>query len=620
MRHNKLSSYEAITLLKHEIFLGTILINIFMEGLGAGTSLETLLQKSQQHTVLLSDLRENSEVIRKTDEKTLSQLQKLQQAASQTLEVAKARKQQSKETSNTLKAINETTINANAINSKRQTSALNTLSKTIDVGLNVVNQKMFSLMEKLGSSLAGAFASVGRSLENKLYNLTGSLSIVLKPLVGIVKIGFSMITKLVAVPLKMLWEGFKAFNQTLFGKITTTVLSVYLMYKFLTGTAFGDAISNAINNYRQNHKGGVVDTSMNIVEFVGKHPKTSIAIGALSTILLGALTRGLGGIITKAGGNILGKIPTFFGKGKAGGNILGKIPTFFGKGKTAAATGAAADIGAAGYFTSKKAARKYLQKHNINTRGMSEEQMLTKANSYRAATEMPKPTSPTINSTANATKLSKLGKFASVGGKLLKMGGGGIGSILGGGLLDYIADKVENKTVSGLLNVGSAALSGALLGRVGGPAGMVVGGILGAGASLLAGEGGKKLFGSSNERTDMDTLSNMTQQQVQAANAQIHTAEDTAESLKETNKILTRVVEKMSTDAQQGVNRREASSAEQARQKDAAELIKKTGDTNALLDTISKSLESIANALGIKNMQVGNKTSKSNTIAVGNAS
>jgi hypothetical protein len=163
MRHNKLSSYEAITLLKHEIFLGTILINIFMEGLGAGTSLETLLQKSQQHTVLLSDLRENSEVIRKTDEKTLSQLQKLQQAASQTLEVAKARKQQSKETSNTLKAINETTINANAINSKRQTSALNTLSKTIDVGLNVVNQKMFSLMEKLGSSLAGAFASVGRS-------------------------------------------------------------------------------------------------------------------------------------------------------------------------------------------------------------------------------------------------------------------------------------------------------------------------------------------------------------------------------------------------------------------------------------------------------------------------
>jgi hypothetical protein len=603
MRHNKLSSYEAITLLKHEIFLGTILINIFMEGLGAGTSLETLLQKSQQHTVLLSDLRENSEVIRKIDEKTLSQLQKLQQAASQTLEVAKARKQQSKETSNTLKAINETTINANAINSKRQTSALNTLSKTIDVCLNVVNQKMFSLMEKLGSSLAGAFASVGRSLENKLYNLTGSLSIVLKPLVGIVKIGFSMITKLVAVPLKMLWEGFKAFNQTLFGKITTTVLSVYLMYKFLTGTAFGDAISNAINNYRQNHKGGVVDTSMNIVEFVGKHPKTSIAIGVLSTILLGALTRGLGGIITKAGGN-----------------ILGKIPTFFGKGKTAAATGAAADIGAAGYFTSKKAARKYLQKHNINTRGMSEEQMLTKANSYRAATEMPKPTSPTINSTANATKLSKLGKFASVGGKLLKMGGGGIGSILGGGLLDYIADKVENKTVSGLLNVGSAALSGALLGRVGGPAGMVVGGILGAGASLLAGEGGKKLFGSSNERTDMDTLSNMTQQQVQAANAQIHTAEDTAESLKETNKILTRVVEKMSTDAQQGVNRREASSAEQARQKDAAELIKKTGDTNALLDTISKSLESIANALGIKNMQVGNKTSKSNTIAVGNAS
>ena len=190
-----------------------------MEGLGTGTSLETLLQETQQHTVLLSDLRENSEVRRKTDEKTLTQLQKLQQSASQTLEVAKAHKQQSKESSTTLKAINEATVSANAVNAKRQTSAINTLSKTIDVGLTVVNQKMFSLIEKLGSGLAGAFASVGKSLENKLYGFMGDLSILVRPIIGVVKLGFTALTKALAVPLNMIWTGLKAFSNTLLGKL-----------------------------------------------------------------------------------------------------------------------------------------------------------------------------------------------------------------------------------------------------------------------------------------------------------------------------------------------------------------------------------------------------------------
>ena len=190
-----------------------------MEGLGTGTSLETLLQETQQHTVLLSDLRENSEVRRKTDEKTLTQLQKLQQSASQTLEVAKAHKQQSKESSTTLKAINEATVSANAVNAKRQTSAINTLSKTIDVGLTAVNQKMFSLIEKLGSGLAGAFASVGKSLENKLYGFMGDLSILVRPIIGVVKLGFTALTKALAVPLNMIWTGLKAFSNTLLGKL-----------------------------------------------------------------------------------------------------------------------------------------------------------------------------------------------------------------------------------------------------------------------------------------------------------------------------------------------------------------------------------------------------------------
>ena len=565
-----------------------------MEGLVTGTSLETLLQESQQHTVLLSDLRENSEVRRKTDEKTLSQLKKLQQAASQTLEVAKAHKQQSKESSTTLKAINEATVNANAINAKRQTSALNTLSKTIDVGLNVVNQKMFSLIEKLGSSLAGAFASVGKSLENKLYGFIGDLSILVRPIIGVVKLGFKVLTKALAVPLNMIWTGLKAFSNTLIGKLVIFGGMLYLGYKFITGTKLGGMIYDKV-------KGVLWD-------FAKEHPiLTALTSGVfLAKVIAPIVTsiKGVGSLISWIGR----KVALLRGAGAA---AAGAAST----GGVLAASAAA--TGAAGYFTSKKAARDYLQKHNINTRGMSEEQMLIKANSYRAATEMPKPTSPTMNSTASASKLGKLGKYASMGGKAFKIGGG-IGGMLGGAALDYTADNVENKTASGLLNVGSAALTGAAMGAMFGPIGAAVGGLLGAGASLIAGEGGKKLFGSSDEQTEMDTLTNLQEQQAQSSNAQIRSLDDIAESIRESNKTLTRVVEKMSTDAQQDVNRREATTTEQARHSDAVEQLKKTADTNDLLQKISDSLATIANALGLQNSQIV-KTSKSRETAVGNA-
>lgn len=567
-----------------------------MEGLGTGTSLETLLQESQQHTVLLSDLRENSEVRRKTDEKTLTQLQKLQQAASQTLEVAKAHKQQSKESSTTLKAINEATVNANAINAKRQTSALNTLSKTIDVGLNVVNQKMFSLIEKLGSSLAGAFASVGKSLENKLYGFIGDLSILVRPIIGVVKLGFKVLTKALAVPLNMIWTGLKAFSNTLIGKLVIFGGMLYLGYKFITGTKLGGMIYDHV-------KGALWD-------FAKAHPILTVLTSGvfLAKVIAPIVTsiKGVGSLISWIGG----KVALLRGAGAAAAGAAGAAST----GGVLAASAAA--TGAAGYFTSKEAAREYLQKHNINTRGMSEEQMLTKANSYRAATEMPKPTSPTMNSTASASKLGKLGKYASMGGKAFKIGGG-IGGMLGGAALDYAADNVENKTASGLLNVGSAALTGAAMGAMFGPIGAAVGGLLGAGASLIAGEGGKKLFGSSDEQTEMDTLTNLQEQQAQSSNAQIRSLDDIAESIRESNKTLTRVVEKMSTDAQQDVNRREATTTEQARHSDAVEQLKKTADTNDLLQKISDSLATIANALGMQNSQIGK--SKSRETAVGNA-
>ena len=544
--------------------------------------------------MLLSDLRENSEVRRKTDEKTLTQLQKLQQAASQTLEVAKAHKQQSKESSTTLKAINEATVNANAINAKRQTSALNTLSKTIDVGLNVVNQKMFSLIEKLGSSLAGAFASVCKSLENKLYGFIGDLSILVRPIIGVVKLGFKVLTKALAVPLNMIWTGLKAFSNTLIGKLVIFGGMLYLGYKFITGTALGNKIANAVLD--------------GIKAFASSHPLLTVLTSGvfLAKVIAPIVTsiKGVGSLISWIGG----KVALLRGAGAA---AAGAASTGGALAASAAATGAA------GYFTSKKAAREYLQKHNINTRGMSEEQMLTKANSYRAATEMPKPTSPTMNSTASASKLSKLGKYASMSGKAFKIGGG-IGSMLGGAALDYTADNVENKTASGLLNVGSAALTGAAMGAMFGPIGAAVGGLLGAGASLIAGEGGKKLFGSSDEQTEMDTLTNLQEQQAQSSNAQIRSLDDIAESIRESNKTLTRVVEKMSTDAQQDVNRREATTTEQARHSDAVEQLKKTADTNDLLQKISDSLATIANALGLQNSQIV-KTSKSRETAVGNA-
>lgn len=564
-----------------------------MEGLGTGTSLETLLQETQQHTVLLSDLRENSEVRRKTDEKTLTQLQKLQQSASQTLEVAKAHKQQSKESSTTLKAINEATVSANAVNAKRQTSAINTLSKTIDVGLTAVNQKMFSLIEKLGSNLAGAFVSVGRSLENKLYGFMGDLSILVRPIIGVVKLGFTALTKVLAVPLNMIWTGLKAFSNTLLGKLVIFGGMLYLGYKFITGTTLGNKIANAVWE--------------GLKSFASSHPILTVLTSSvfLAKVIMPIVSavKGVGSLLSWIGG----KIALLTGAGAAGTAAAGG-------GALAASTAA---TGAAGYFTSKKAAQKYLQKHNINTRGMSEEQMLTKANSYRAATEMPKPTSPTMNSTASATKLGKLGKYASMGGKAFKIGGG-IGGMLGGAALDYAADNVENKTASGLLNVGSAALSGAAMGAVFGPIGAAVGGILGAGASLIAGEGGRKIFGSSDEQTEMDTLTNLQEQQAQSSNAQIRSLDDIAESIRESNKTLTRVVEKMSTDAQQDVNRREATTTEQARHSDAVEQLKKTGDTNDLLQKISDSLATIAYALGMQNTQTG-KTSKSRETAVGNA-
>ena len=547
-----------------------------MEGLGTGTSLETLLQESQQHTVLLSDLRENSEVRRKTDEKTLTQLQKLQQAASQTLEVAKAHKQQNKETSTTLKAINEATVNANAINTKRQTSAINTLSRTIDVGFNVVNQKMFSLIEKLGSSLAGAFASVGRSLENKLYGFMSDLSILVRPIIGVVKLGFKVLTKALAVPLNMIWTGLKAFSNTLIGKLVIFGGMLYLGYKFITGTALGSKIANAVLE--------------GLKAFASSHPILTVLTSGvfLAKVIAPIVTaiRGVSSVISWLGS----KLALLKGVGTAGTAAAGT--------GTAAKVGTTLATGTALAGMSKSQLRKYINDNGGNitknaASGMSREQMLAKAN--------------TIKPVSTAGTLSKFGKF--VGGK------GNISAMLGGVALDTLADNVENKTASGLMNVGSAALGGAATGAmigsiipgIGTGIGAAIGGLIGAGGSLFAGEGGRKLFGSSDEQTEMDTLTNLQEQQAQSSNAQIRSLDDIAESIRESNKTLTRVVEKMSTDAQQDINRREASSTEQARHGDAVDQMKMTYDTNRLLQGVLQAIQQLAGGLGV-NVSAGTDT------------
>ena len=553
-----------------------------------GVSLESLLQENRSQTVVLSDILANTEAAKKSDEKTLEQLKKLSQASTQTLEVAKAQKQQSKDSSKTLKTMHEATNAANAVVAKRQISTLNLINTTLNTGLNAVNQKIFTVLETLGSSLAGAFSSVGRSLENKLYNLTGSLSIVLKPLVGIVKTGFTMITKLVAVPLKALWEGFKAFNETLLGKITTAVISVYLLYKFLTSTSFGKMIASAINNYREENKGGFIDTAMSVGSFVGEHP-----ILTLAGLLLGP--RLATTLLTKGGGKLLSKAPMLFGRGRA---AAAAAPSVVNATPTAAI--AAADINT----MSKTQLRKYINANgghisNKQMGGMSVEKMREQARNLGG-----------VKNAAAASTASKASKLASFGSKFA--GKANLASLLGGFALDYAAENTENDKLSGGLHLGSAALSGAAIGAMFGfgVPGALIGAGLGIGSSLLFGEGGKKLFGSNEEDNEMQQLEQMQAQQNQASNAEIHALESIAEAIRDNNTILTKVAEKQNVDAQPQINRHEATTNEQNRHADAM-------TTNEKLDKIQQAMTTLATAFNNLATSITNVAAKNNPAILG---
>ena len=531
-----------------------------------GVSLEAALQESRNQTILLSDIRDNSEARNKADEKTYEQLKKLAQASTQSLEVAKEQKQQHKDSSNTLRTMQEATNNANAIVAKRQISTLNLLNNTINTGLNVVNQKMFIVLESLGNSLANAFSSVGRSLENKLYALTGSFSILLKPLVGAVKVGFEVMTKLISVPLKMIWEGLKAFSDTIIGKLVLLGTTLFLAHQFFTKTDIGQRIGAWIES-KKNDPSSYIGKMFTTVDVIVSTIKW--AVGAL--IVAQTLSAASSAIS--------------IGKTLGAGGALKSLLTKVGLGGGAAL--------AAKTLASKPTAATSLPINKYVWDG----------------------TKPTA-AASTAAAAPKMSKLASIGSKIGPKTN--IASLLGGFALDYAANNVENDKLSGGLHLGSAALSGAstgaMIGSLGGPAGTAIGAILGAGigigGSLLFGEGGKKLFGSDDEaeQNEVQQLEQMQKQQSQATNAEVHALENIAEAIRDNNKILTKVAEKQNIDAQPELHRHEATTSEQNRHADAV-------TTNDILQKILEKFDTLALAFNTLATSITNVVAKDNPSA-----
>lgn len=531
-----------------------------------GVTLETALQETRNQTILLSDIRANSEARNKADEKTYEQLKKLAQASTQSLEVAKEQKQQHKDSSNTLRTMQEATNNANAIVAKRQISTLNLLNNTINTGLNVVNQKMFIVLESLGSTLANAFSSVGRSLENKLYALTGSFSILLKPLIGAVKVGFEVMTKLISVPLKMIWEGLKAFSDTIIGKLVLFGTTLFLAHQFFTKTDIGQRIGAWIESKKNDP-----------TSYIGKMFTTVDVIVSTIKWAVGALIVAQTLSATSSAINIAKSV----GAGGAVKSLLTKV----GLGGGAAM--------AAKTLTNKPAA--------------------TSLPINKYVWDGTKPAA----AASTASTASKMGKLASIGSKI--GGKTNVASILGGFALDYAADHVENDKLSGGLHLGSAALSGAgtgaMLGSLivpgaGTAIGAALGGLFGVGSSLLFGEGGKKLFGSKDETNEMQQLEQMQAQQNQASTAEIHALESIAEAIRDNNKILTKVSEKQNIDAQPQINRHEASTNEQNRHADAQ-------TTNDKLQKILEKFDTLALAFNNLATSITNAAAKDNPSLLG---
>lgn len=535
-----------------------------------GVTLEAALQENRNQTVLLSDLRDNSEARKKTDEKTFEQLKRLQQISNQSLEIAKTQKRQSKDDSTTLKTMHESASKENAVIARRQTSTLTLLTNTVNTGLNVVNQKMFIAIESLGQSLSNAFAAVGRGIENKLYSFMGSLSILIKPIVGLVKVGFSVMTKLISIPLKMIWNGLKAFSKTLFGKIALLGAAVIGAYYFITKTDIGSKIYTALSKWATDKMNDPNST-------IGKVLKTlNFMWDTLKIIALAVGVKKLVGVVKGA--------KTALSVGKNAINwIRGAKPV------------ASTVVNTAKPITNSVAGFPGVW-NGVNTVGHA-----ASAGTSAASTA------------ATGGKLAKLGGTALKYGKYALKGGLNPLGIAAGIGVDYLADKTENKTAKGWLNVGSAALTGASIGAFAGPVGAAIGGLIGGGASLLFGEGGKLLFGKSENTNDNEVkqLEQMSKRQDQSQNAQIRSMDNIAEAIRESNKSMTKVIDKQNIDAQFATTRTDTFMNEQNRHADAVatnekldkirdEFIKLTAAFSSLANNMSRQYDNSNSSLSIQ--------------------
>lgn len=534
-----------------------------------GVTLEAALQESRNQTVLLSDLRDNSEARKKTDEKTFEQLKRLQQVSTQSLEIAKTQKRQSKDDSTTLKTMHESANKENAIIARKQTSTLSLLTNTVNTGLNVVNQKMFITLESLGQSLTNAFSAVGRSVENKLYSFMGSFSVLIKPIVGIVKVGFSVMTKLISVPLKMIWNGLKAFSKTLFGKIVMLSATLLGAYYFITKTDIGSKIYTALSKW-------AIDKMNDPNSTIGKVLKTlNFMWNTLKIIALAVGVKKLVGVVKGA--------KTALSVGKSAVNwIRGAKPVASTVANTAKPV-ASSIAGFPGIW------------NGIDTAG----------HAASAGTSV-------ASNAATGGKLAKLGGTALKYGKYAVKGLNPLGLVAGLGV-DYLADKTENKTSKGWLNVGSAALTGASIGAFAGPVGAAIGGLIGGGASLLFGEGGKLLFGKNenNRENEVSQLEQMSKRQDQSQNAQIRSMDNIAEAIRESNKTMTKVIDKQNIDAQFATTRTDTFMNEQNRHADAVatnekldkirdEFVKLTAAFTSLANNMSRQYSNSSSSLSIQ--------------------
>lgn len=525
-----------------------------------GVTLEAALQESRSQTILLSDLRDNSEARKKTDEKTFEQLKRLQQVSTQSLEIAKTQKRQSKDDSTTLKTMHEASSKENAVIAKKQTSTLSLLTSTVNTGLNVVNQKMFIALESLGQTLSNAFSAVGRSLENKLYSFMGSFSILIKPIVGLVKVGFSVMTKLISVPLKMIWNGLKAFSKTLFGKIVLLGTTLLAAYYFITKTDIGGKIYTALSKWateKMNDPNSTIGKVLTTLKWIGGIVATIAAAVAVNQVFT-------------AGRNILsiGKKGINFGKSTIG-KIRGTKPV----------TNSVA--GFPGVW-----------------------------NGVNAASHAASAGTSVASAAATGGKLAKVGSTALKYGKYAVKGLNPLGLVAGLGV-DYLADKTENKTAKGWLNIGSAALTGASIGAFAGPIGAAIGGLIGGGASLLFGEGGKLLFGKNENNNDNEVkqLEQMSKRQDQSQNAQIRSMDNIAEAIKDTNKTMTKVIDKQNIDTQFTTTRTDALMNEQNRHADAVATNEKLDKIRDEFAKLTAAFTSFANNMSRQSINSGSSLS-----------